>query len=80
MVQVLARTITLQLESSSDAVSGVVVDKVGRYAYAVGGDLGAPAMPLIVDVALDMRTKVHSHAFICSEKRAISSLSTYFAT
>ena len=53
---------TLQLESSLVTVSGVVVDKVGRYAYAVGGDLGAPAMPLIVDVVLDMRTKVRGHA------------------
>ena len=55
---------TVQLESSSAAVSGVVVDKVGRYAYAFGGDLGTPAMPLIVDVALDMRTKVRRPAFL----------------
>ena len=55
---------TLQLESSSAAVSGVVVDKVGRYAYAVEGDLGAPAMPLIVDVALAMRTKVNRSLFL----------------
>ena len=65
VLQVLARTMTVQLESSSAAFSGVVVDKVGRYAYAVGGDLSAPAMPLIVDVALDMRTKVRRPALLC---------------
>ena len=49
---------SLQLESSSAVVNGVVVDKVGRYAYAAGGDSGSPATPLIVDVALEVRTKV----------------------
>jgi len=55
--QVLARTVSLQLEGSWAAVAGVVVDKVGRYAYSAGGDPGAPAAPLIVDVSLDVRAK-----------------------
>ena len=61
-LQVMARTVSLQLEGSSAAVHGVVVDKVGRYAYAAGDDPGAPVTPLIVDVALDMRTKVRRPA------------------
>lgn len=80
VLQVLARTVTLQLESSSAAVSGVVVDKVGRYAYAVGGDLGTTAMPLIVDVALDMRTKVRRPAVLCAKAQDIAHLSDVAAT
>lgn len=58
----MARTISLQLEGSWAAVPGVVVDKVGRYAYAAGGGPGAPPAPLLVDVALDVRAKARHAA------------------
>ena len=58
MPQVLGRTLSLQFDGNWTAVEGVVVDKLGKYAYAIPGVGGAPATPFILDVALDVRAKV----------------------
>ena len=48
----------MQFDGNWTAVKGVVVDKLGKYAYAIPGVGGAPATPFILDVALDVRAKV----------------------
>ena len=60
MSQVLGRTLSLQFDNNWTAVEDVVVDKLGKYAYAIPGVGGAPATPFILDVALDVRAKVSS--------------------
>lgn len=49
----------MQFDGNWTAVEGVVVDKLGKYAYAIPGLGGAPATPFILDVALDVRAKVY---------------------
>ena len=40
-------------------VVDIVVDKVGKYAYVIGSPMDATgATPVIMDVTLDVRTKV----------------------
>ncbi len=58
MLQVLGRTLSMQFDGNWTAVEGVVVDKLGKYAYAIPGVGGAPPTPFILDVALDVRAKV----------------------
>ena len=58
MLQVLGRTLSMQFDGNWAAVEGVMVDKLGKYAYAIPGISGSPATPFILDVALDVRAKV----------------------
>ena len=58
VVQVLARTICMQFEGNWTPVTEIVVDKVGKYAYVIGSPHDAAAMPVVMDVVLDVRTKV----------------------
>ena len=51
----------MQFDGNWAAVEGVMVDKLGKYAYAIPGISGGPAMPFILDVALDVRAKVGVH-------------------
>ncbi len=48
----------MQFDGNWTAVEGVVVDKLGKYAYAIPGVGGGPATPFILDVALNVRAKV----------------------
>lgn len=57
-VQVLARTITMQFEGNWTPVTDIVVDKVGKYAYVIGSIHDTAATPVVMDVILDVRTKV----------------------
>ena len=43
------------------AVEDIVIDKLGKYAYAIPGISGGPPTPFILDVALDVRAKVGSN-------------------
>lgn len=56
-----ARTICMQFEGHSTTVADIVVDTVGKFAYTVGatsGGAGATeALPIVMDVSLDVRTK-----------------------
>lgn len=56
-----ARTICMQFEGHSTTVADIVVDTVGKFAYTVGATSGgagaAEALPIVMDVALDVRTK-----------------------
>jgi hypothetical protein len=56
-VQVSARTICMQFEGHSTAVSDIVVDAVGKYAYTISSP-HTEELPVIMDVALEERTKV----------------------
>ena len=58
VLQVLGRTLSMQFDGNWTAVEGIVVDKLGKYAYAIPGIGGGPATPFILDVALDVRAKV----------------------
>ena len=59
--QVVGRTISLQLEGSWAPVADVMVDRVGKFAYAMACPAAEPAaMPVILDVALDVRVKVRA--------------------
>ena len=60
-VQVLGRTLSVQFDGNWAAVEGVMVDKLGKYAYAIPGISSGPATPFILDVALDVRAKVRIH-------------------
>ena len=51
----------MQFDGNWAAVEGVMVDKLGKYAYAIPGISGGPATPFILDVALDVRAKVRVH-------------------
>ena len=57
-MQVLARTICMQFEGNWTPVTDIVVDKVGKYAYVIGSPHDAAATPVVMDVVLDVRTKV----------------------
>jgi len=59
--QVLARTICMQFEGNWTPVTDIVVDKVGKYAYVIGSPHDAAATPVVMDVVLDVRTKVPIH-------------------
>lgn len=60
-VQVSARTICMQFEGYSSTVADIVVDTVGKFAYTVGGSAAgvstAEALPVVMDVSLEVRTK-----------------------
>ena len=56
-LQVSARTICMQFEGHSTAVSDIVVDAVGKYAYTISSP-HTEELPVIMDVALEERTKV----------------------
>ena len=56
----------MQFDGNWAAVEGVMVDKLGKYAYAIPGISGGPATPFILDVALDVRAKVASTRQSCS--------------
>ena len=54
----MARTICMQFEGNWTPVTDIVVDKVGKYAYVIGSPHDAAATPVVMDVVLDVRTKV----------------------
>ena len=59
VLQVHARTICMMFEGIWTPVVDIVVDKVGKYAYVIGSPMDATgATPVIMDVTLDVRTKV----------------------
>ncbi len=60
-MQVMARTICMQFEGNWTPVTDIVVDKVGKYAYVIGSPHDAAATPVVMDVVLDVRTKVQMH-------------------
>ncbi len=68
-MQVLARTICMQFEGNWTPVTDIVVDKVGKYAYVIGSPHDAAATPVVMDVVLDVRTKVQMH-ILCSHTRS----------
>ncbi len=39
-------------------MSDIVVDKVGKYAYTIGSPHDTTVTPVVMDVTLDIRTKV----------------------
>ncbi|KAL3144165.1 hypothetical protein ABBQ32_003949 [Trebouxia sp. C0010 RCD-2024] len=47
-----------QFEGNWTPVADIVVDKVGKYAYVIGSPHDAAATPVVMDVVLDVRTKV----------------------
>ena len=61
-LQVMARTICMQFEGNWTPVTDIVVDKVGKYAYVIGSPHDAAATPVVMDVVLDVRTKVQYNA------------------
>ena len=65
-VQVMARTICMQFEGNWTPVTDIVVDKVGKYAYVIGSPHDAAATPVVMDVVLDVRTKVPPSSSSCS--------------
>jgi hypothetical protein len=50
----------MHFDGNWTAVEDIVIDKLGKYAYAIPGTSGSPATPFILDVALDVRAKVSS--------------------
>lgn len=48
----------MQFEGNWTPVTDIVVDKVGKYAYVIGSMHDAAATPVVMDVVLDVRTKV----------------------
>lgn len=48
----------MQFEGNWTPVADIVVDKVGKYAYVIGSPHDAAATPVVMDVVLDVRTKV----------------------
>lgn len=65
-IQVMARTICMQFEGNWTPVTDIVVDKVGKYAYVIGSPHDAAATPVVMDVVLDVRTKVNLPSASCS--------------
>lgn len=59
--QVGARVISMQFEGNWTAVTDVIVDKVGKYAHVIGSPHDSASTPVVMDVSLDVRTKVPSH-------------------
>ncbi|CAG9462005.1 unnamed protein product [Pedinophyceae sp. YPF-701] len=64
---VLARTISMQVEGQLNPLTNVVVDKVGTFAYEFdAGTRSDEHMPVVVDVKLEDRTKMLSvHGPFC---------------
>ena len=48
----------MQFEGNWAAVADVIVDKVGKYAHVIGSPLDTASTPVVMDVSLDVRTKV----------------------
>lgn len=48
----------MQFEGNWTPVTDIVVDKVGKYAYVIGSIHDTAATPVVMDVILDVRTKV----------------------
>jgi hypothetical protein len=55
----------MQFDGNWMAVEDIVIDKLGKYAYAIPGISGGPAMPFILDVALDVRAKAGPRGSLC---------------
>ena len=66
--QVMARTISMQFEGYWTPVSDIVVDKVGKYAYIIGSPHDTAITPVVMDVTLDVRTKV-STPMLCDTEQ-----------
>lgn len=58
MVQVGARTISMQFEGSWNPIVDIIVDKVGKYIYDLQSPSDSTCLPIIMDVSLEERTKV----------------------
>lgn len=56
----------MQFEGNWTPVADIVVDKVGKYAYVIGSPHDAAATPVVMDVVLDVRTKVPMSSCLCS--------------
>lgn len=48
----------MQFEGNWSTIQDVIVDKVGKYAYINGSTHDNTTTPIIMDVSLDIRTKV----------------------
>ena len=48
----------MQFEGNWKTIQDVIVDKVGKYAYVNGSSHDNLSVPIIMDVSLDIRTKV----------------------
>ena len=59
---VTARTICMQFEGNWSPVQDIIVDKVGKYAYTIGSHHDRSVTPVVMDVSLDIRTKVRFSA------------------
>ena len=67
VLQVRARTISMQFEGNWDPIMDIIVDKVGKYVYDLQSPLYSGCLPLIMDVSLQERTKVcHLHHQCCT--------------
>ena len=56
----------MQFEGNWNTIQDVIVDKVGKYAYVNGSSHDNTSTPIIMDVSLDIRTKVRPAAY-CSK-------------
>ena len=59
---VMARTICMQFEGNWTPVTDIIVDNVGKYAYTIGSPHDTSVTPVVMDVSLDIRTKVRLRA------------------
>ena len=69
-----ARTICMQFEGNWSPVTDIIVDKVGKYAYTIGSK-ETGITQVVMDVALDIRTKASSFLY----ERSHRSSSTHFS-
>ena len=69
-LQVVARTINMQFEGNWTPVSDIIVDKVGKYAYIIGSPQDTAITPIVMDVTLDVRTKVRGSALLLWYKQS----------
>ena len=63
LLQVVARTLHMQFQGNWTPVTDIIVDKVGKYAYIIGSPHDTAITPIVMDVTLDVRTKVGHCAF-----------------
>ena len=58
----------MQFEGNWAAVADVIVDKVGKYAHVIGSPLDTASTPVVMDVSLDVRTKVRDASWLICDQ------------
>ena len=69
----------MQFEGNWTPVTDIVVDKVGKYAYVIGSPHDVAATPVVMDVVLDVRTKVPLPSPHHVAKQPLTNLHLYFS-